>query len=40
MAEAKKEEKPTPKKPSDTDRIDAIIALLKENGITIPKGLE
>lgn len=29
-----------PKKPSDSDRIDQIVAVLKDNGISLPKGLE
>jgi hypothetical protein len=37
MADQKKAET---KGPSDSDRIDAIIALLEKNGFTIPKSLK
>lgn len=32
--------KPAKKKPTDAERIDAIIKLLEANGMTIPKALK
>jgi len=31
--------KPAAKKPSDAERIDAIVAVLKANGLSLPKDL-
>lgn len=33
-------DKPAPKKLTDSEKIAAIVAVLKANGLTLPKGLD